>query len=122
MPRVTLDDYLREELKNSLFTEVERINFIKFVKKLAKNDFKTLKDVLDLYKHPSKQDFEDYINDPNNYLWKGIDFGKYDNIVFVVYRNKFSIDLNLQDFYNYLNLVFKYESENDCITHKGAPF
>ncbi len=89
-----------------------------------KNQFKIFKELMNVFPHPTLRDVENYYQDTSNKLVvKGIDFGGIDQLLCQI-LNGLTISTSPEEAFpklvSYLNLVMKYEEEEQKHTHKGA--
>jgi hypothetical protein len=92
---------------------------------LKNKEYSSLKALLNTFPHPTLKDVEDYNNNQNNKVvlsnlnYAGVDDRLYQNICHL----ERGMDKGVYvDSFTYLNLITRYESEEQKHTHKGAIF
>ncbi len=89
-----------------------------------KDDYQTLKNLLNSYPHPSSSKVNDYkINSNNKVLVKDIDYGGIDDLICGTINNlrkDTDPEIAYKRLIPYLNAILNFEEEEQKHTHKGA--
>jgi len=112
-----------ERTSKAGFDSNQQKEYLNKIKKFDENNLDTLKDIFDIYKHPSEEDVNDYFKDPTKKCPIGIKNAGIDDLTYLKCIN-FHSKIPFQEFFiksrNFLKMVLNYEKVEKKHIHKGA--